>query len=264
MEYTTSNDGTSIAFERTGTGPPLLFVHGTTADRHSWYRVTPPLAEHFTVYAMDRRGRGGSGDGPGYSLAREAEDVAAVVAAAAGATGQPVALFGHSFGGLCCLEAALLTDQVERLILYEPAIPPAGLISPPGMDERLQALIDRNELEAAMELFLREVARLPEHELEFYRRSPLWEPRLPLARTLPREIEVEATYRFESQRFTGLQTPTLLLLGGDSPPESRDAVALVAATLSDSRVVVLPGQQHIAHHTATDLLIKELQRFLLH
>jgi peptide-methionine (S)-S-oxide reductase len=79
MATITSKDGTRIAYSRSGSGPPLVLVHGTTADHTRWARVLPELEPHFTVYAMDRRGRGGSGDAADYAIEREFEDVAAVV-----------------------------------------------------------------------------------------------------------------------------------------------------------------------------------------
>lgn len=111
MEQVTSTDGTAIAFWRSGAGQPLLLVHGTTADHRRWSGISPHLERHFTVYAMDRRGRGGSSDSPDYDIMREAEDVAAVVEA----MGEPVSILGHSYGAICSLEAALLTDKVRRL-----------------------------------------------------------------------------------------------------------------------------------------------------
>ena len=78
MFHVSSSDGTSISYVRSGTGPALLLVHGTTADHRRWAAVAPRLEQHFTVYAMDRRGRGGSTDSPDYHILREADDVAAV------------------------------------------------------------------------------------------------------------------------------------------------------------------------------------------
>jgi len=160
MEQITSSDGTVIGFRRSGAGHPLLLVHGTTADHRRWAPISPHFEQYFSVYAMDRRGRGGSSDSPDYDIMREAEDVAAMVEA----IGEPVFILGHSYGGLCSLEAALLTDKVSRLILYEPPIP-TGLPSyPPGVPDRLQALVDSGELEAALEVFFREIVRMPEHK----------------------------------------------------------------------------------------------------
>ena len=101
IETVTSADGTSIAYERGGRGPPLVLVHGTTADHTRWDPLRPDFEEHFTVYAIDRRGRGGSGDAAHYELEREFEDVATVVES----IDEPVNLLGHSHGALCSLEA---------------------------------------------------------------------------------------------------------------------------------------------------------------
>src|SRR5687768_6369257 len=117
-----STDGTPIAYRRSGEGPALVLVHGTAADHTRWQSILPALEERFTVYAIDRRGRGGSGDAPTYAIEHEFEDVAAMVDAISG----PVSLLGHSYGALCALEAALRTDNVRRLVLYEPPIPTGG------------------------------------------------------------------------------------------------------------------------------------------
>jgi pimeloyl-ACP methyl ester carboxylesterase len=259
MEQITSSDGTVIGFERSGAGRPLLLVHGATADHTRWAPVSPQLEGHFTVYAMDRRGRGGSGDAPDYDLMREAEDVAAVVEAA----GEPVFILGHSYGGLCSLEAALLTDTVSKLILYEPDAPTGVSPIPPDVLDRIQALIDSGELEAALEVVFREIVEMPEHELEAYRQLPVWSVRIQLAPTISRELAIYDTYSFDGERFASLQVPTLLLLGGDSPPLARQATELVDSALPDSRVVTLPGEQHIAMDTNPELFVREVLRFLL-
>jgi len=98
MSTVSSKDRTPIAYWRSGEGPPLLLVHATTSDHTSWDVVQPAFAEHFTVYAMDRRGRGGSGDGATYAVDREFEDVAALVDHAAQQSGAPVYLVAHSYG----------------------------------------------------------------------------------------------------------------------------------------------------------------------
>src|SRR5438876_7125721 len=99
--HVTSRDGTRLAVWRSGQGPPLVLVHGTTVNHTDWAPVLPALRERFTVYAMDRRGCGASEDAPDYALEREFEDIAAVVDSA----GEQVRLLGHSFGALCSLEA---------------------------------------------------------------------------------------------------------------------------------------------------------------
>ncbi len=124
-----SRDGTSIAAWRSGEGPPLVLIHGAAADHHRWAPVLPALEERFSVFAIDRRGRGGSGDANDYALEREFEDVVAVVEWA----GEGVNVLGHSYGGICALEAAFLTDRIRKLVLYEP--PMGFLASPPHVVE---------------------------------------------------------------------------------------------------------------------------------
>lgn len=259
MEQTRSKDGTDIGFWRSGSGPPLLLVHGTTADHSRWSSISPRFEQHFTVYAMDRRGRGGSGDSPDYALAREAEDVAAVVEA----VGEPVFTLGHSYGSVCSLEASLLTDKVRRLILYEPPIPTGLPQYPPGIPDQLQKLIDNGRLEAALEMFFREVVRMPEHELEAIRQLPVWKVRVRLAPTIPREMAIDRMYSFHADKFAHMLTPTLLLLGGDSPPLFQRAIEMLHPVLQNSQVVILPGQQHIAMDTNPDLFVREVMHFLL-
>jgi pimeloyl-ACP methyl ester carboxylesterase len=259
MQQIRSKDGTIIGFRRSGSGPPLLLVHGTTADHSRWAPISPHFEQHFTVYAMDRRGRGESGDAPDYDIMREAEDVAAMV----DAIGEPVFLLGHSYGGVCSLEASLLTDEVSRLILYEPPISTSLPMYPPGVPDQMQALIDNNEWESALEMFFREVVKMPEHEFQAYRQLPVWKVRVRLAPTIPRELAIDRTYHFQAERFGNHQVPTMLLLGGDSPPFFQQAIRLVDSTLSNSQVVILPGQQHIAMDTNPELFVKEVFQFLL-
>lgn len=258
MQTVTSRDGTSIAFRRSGEGPPLVLVHGTTAGSSRWARLLPALEPHFTVYTMDRRGRGDSGDHPEYAIAREFEDVAAVV----DAIGEPVFLLGHSYGAICALEAALRTPNVRRLILYEPPIPLDGPVHPPGVIEEIQMLIDAGEPEAALEVFVRQVVGMPENELTVYRALPQWQVRVALAPTIPRELAVDQTYSLDRDRMAALPTPTLLLLGGDSPPIFRDVIGMLDTVLPRSRVVTFPGQQHVAMDTAPDLFLAEVIAFL--
>ena len=257
MATITSKDGTRIAYSRSGSGPPLVLVHGTTADRTRWARVLPELEPRFTVYAMDRRGRGGSGDAAEYAIDREFEDVAAVI----DAVGEPVFLLGHSYGAIC-LEASILTDKVRRLVLYEPPIPIGAPIYPPGVPERIQALVDAGDPEAALEVFFREVVRMPDREFDVYRTLPAWKVRITLAPTIPRELTIERSYRFQPERFAQFSRPTLLLLGGDSPPVFRQIIDMVGAALPTSRIAVMPGQQHVAMDTAPELFLNEVIGFL--
>jgi hypothetical protein len=95
---------------------------------------------------------------------------------------------------LCRLEAALLTDNISKLILYEAPLPSDEPLYPPGVPERIQESIERGELEAALEIMIREVVNMPDEEFEMYRRLPMWQERVNIAPTIPREMEIELTY----------------------------------------------------------------------
>lgn len=136
------------------------------------------------------------------------------------------------------------------LIAYEP--PPAPV--PEGLMDRIQDLLDAGDREGAIMAFMRELVRMPPHELE--------QTRLATVHTIPREFRAAEAYRFEPERFKQLPVPTMMLLGGDSPPFARKNVEQWHDTLPDSRMVVLPGQQHIAMDTAPDLFVREVRTFL--
>jgi pimeloyl-ACP methyl ester carboxylesterase len=260
MQTVVSNDGTRIAFWRSGEGPPLLLVHGATADHTTtWRFVLTELERRFTVYRMDRRGRGGSGDSSAYGLQREAEDVAVVL----DSVGEPVNLLGHSYGGLCALEAALLTTRLRRLILYE-GVPLRGAeLYGPGVADRLEKLLEAGDVEGMLAAMYREVVEMPPGEIELLRsQKDAWAVRLRNAPTLPRELRAEQGYTFEPERFRSMRSPTLLLVGEDSPPRESKNASGVAAALPDARVVVLPGQQHAAMYTAPEIFVREVVRFL--
>jgi pimeloyl-ACP methyl ester carboxylesterase len=253
-----STDGTPIAHERSGHGPPLVLVHGTTADRTRWRPILGELEKHFTVYAVDRRGRGASGDAPTYAIEREFDDVAAVV----DSIGAPVFLLGHSYGAKCSLEAATRTNNIRKLVLYEPPIPIDGPLYPPGFVERLEKLLDAGDRAGVVETFFREIVRMPDHELEMMKALPNWPARVAAAHTIPRELRSDETYRLDPTRFANLRVPTLLLLGGDSPPLFRNAVEEVHRAILSSTVVVMPGQQHAAMNTSPELFLREVLGFL--
>jgi pimeloyl-ACP methyl ester carboxylesterase len=260
MDTFLSPDGTRLAYVKQGSGLPLLVVHGTGGSSARWLGILPALAERFTVYALDRRGRGGSGDAPDYAHAREFEDIGALLQT----IGRPVNLLGHSFGAVCALEAARLAPP-RKLILYEPPIPGAGVTVYTDFEAtlaRLEALLAAGHRAELIITFMRDVVRMPAHELALFQASPAFPARLAAAHTLPRELRAEHAYRFEPQRFHDFRVPTALFLGGDSPPYFRAAISLLAAHLPASPVVVLPGHQHIAIATAPELFVAEVVRFL--
>ena len=251
-----SADGTPIAVWQSGTGRPLLLIHGAAADHSRWAPVLPAFEERFTVLAIDRRGRGASGDADVYALEREYEDVAAVIDWA----GEPVDVIGHSYGGICALEAASLTGGIRRLVLYEP--PMGFLETPPHVVARLEELLGEGRTDELLGLFMQEVAGLTPDQVELLRSLPAWKARLAASSTIPREERASREYVFDPSRFRGLRVPTLFLQGGDSPEPFAVAGDAVAAALPDCTVVVMPGQRHAAMDTGTEVFVSEVLRFL--
>jgi pimeloyl-ACP methyl ester carboxylesterase len=259
QESVTSEDGTPIAYWRSGEGSPLLLVHGTSADHSRWAPVLPAFEQRFTVYAVDRRGRGASGDSEDYSIEREFEDVAAVV----DFLGEPANLLGHSYGAVCALEAALLTQNVRKLVLYEGGTKVTGeQIYPPGSIDRLEALLEAGDRDAVISTMFRDLVGMPQEEVEYLRSLPAWQERVKAAHTVPRELRADEVYLFDPERFGNLGAPTLLLRGSDSPDFQKAADKAVDEALPNSRIVVMPGQGHAAMDTGTDLFTTEVLRFL--
>jgi pimeloyl-ACP methyl ester carboxylesterase len=146
-----SKDGTQIACWRSGTGPAMVLVHGSTSDHTNWDGVRSELEPSLTVYAMDRRGREASGDAQPYAAAREFEDVAAVV----DEIGGPVHVAGHSWGAVCALEAARLTRNIARMVLYDPSVISTRSPDVPfPVPDELDALIAQDRRDEALALFL--------------------------------------------------------------------------------------------------------------
>ena len=260
METVRSKDGTLIAYEKSGKGAPLLLVHGTSADHNRWKPILGPLEAQFTVYAMDRRGRGSSGDTQPYAIEREYEDVAALV----DSIPEPVNLLGHSYGGLCALESAFRTKNLRRLILYEPAIMLEGEGPTPSKKlAELQALLAAGDREKVVETFMREVAEVPPDELKLMKSLPSWQGRVAAAHTILRELQAPSTYRIQPERVKQIKAPALLLLGGASPAHRKTVAEQLHAGLPNSRMAVMPGQQHTAMNTAPELFLKEVLAFLV-
>lgn len=264
LTHVTSPDGTQIAVHVSGEGRPLVAVHGTTSDHLSWRLVLPLLEPHVAVHAVDRRGRGASGDRPEYSLDLEYADLAAVVDAAAAASGGPVDLIGHSYGGNVAFGAALLTSNIRRMVLYEgwPVPNVAHRTIPPEVSDRLETLLSRGLPEEMLEVLYRDVVKMSEEEIAALKAAPTWPVRVAAAPTVPREVAAFGRQAFDPRWAARISVPVLLLVGGESPDEVRADPDVVAAALPDARVRVLGGQMHMAHLTAPETFSEEVLGFL--
>ncbi len=162
---TSPRDGTEIAYFTTGAGPPLVLVHGLLGDHTRWEVLRPHLEPHFTLHALDRRGRGASGDGAEYAVEREFEDVAAVVDAVADASGTKVDVLGSSGGAAYAVAAAAATTSIRRLVLFEPPAAPALELLPAELRERLAALLAEGDREGVLVTAYRAVVGLSDEEI---------------------------------------------------------------------------------------------------
>lgn len=253
---TTADDGTVIGWHEAGEGPPLLLVHGTAADARQWERLVPFLVDDFTVAAMDRRGRGGSGPfRSDHSLAVEYGDIVAVARSIAA----PVHLLGHSSGARFALHAAAQIADLTSLILYEPPAPrsvPEHLLAP------LAALEAAGDREGLLRLFLVDVVGNTDADVDFIRTRPIWPIMVDNALTLPPELRAGIPYQFKPADVAAVTVPTALFLGELSEPELGATASWIASALPASSVIRLPGQGHGAMFTAPEALASEIRRFV--
>jgi pimeloyl-ACP methyl ester carboxylesterase len=212
---------------------------------------------------MDRRGRGGSGDAPVYDIAREYEDVAALVDAVATSSESKVDVYGHSMGSFIAFGAASLTSNIRKLVLYEgwPRINPKGLPYSQDLVNRLDAQRERGDNEALLETYFREVDILTDQEVKELKSMPSWPGRVAAAHTILREDTAYFTTALDPQAVAAITSPTLLLTGEDSPGFLKEDIDVLAAALPDARIVVLEGQQHVADALAPDVVADHLIAF---
>ena len=248
-----SNDGTIIGYLRLGEGPPLVMVHGSLAIGEAWLAAANLLADSFTCYLMDRRGRGRSGDAPAYSIEREYEDVVAVLATA----GPKPHLIGHSYGAVCALGAALQTP-VNKLILYEP---PAGVVFGPEVEDYRQA-IAAGDSEKALEIGITKIVGVPPSQFEDLRASPMFPMFKALAPGWVREIEQIARLGTSLERYRPIESSVLMLLGTDTSDSLKNSTAALIRVLKNARVAELSGQGHAALRTAPELVAQRVREFL--
>ena len=258
-----SPDGTPIAVFTSGNGAPLLLVHGASADHTTFRVVGPMLARRFTVHAMDRRGRGASGDVEPYGVRREFEDVASVADVVARDASERVAVIGHSFGGRVALGGALGTDGIRAVVCYEGAPPVASeRYQPEGAEQRVRERLEAGDPDEALAIFLREIVGMTGDDLTRYRADPVWPRRAAAAHTIVRELDAEASTEASLDALGGVRQPVLQLLGGRSRPAFRLATAALDARLRDGRIVIIDGAKHAAHHTHPDEFVDAVEAFL--
>jgi pimeloyl-ACP methyl ester carboxylesterase len=255
----TSADGTEIGLLTAGSGPALLLVHGGMGRLERWAPLWALLTGHWQVTAMDRRGRGSSGDTAPYRLNQEYDDVAAVATSLAHGQGRPADVFAHSYGALCTLGAAARGAPFRRIALYEP---PGPQTVPREWRERASALVAAGHPGRAMISFLTEIIGLTMAQVSELRDTPGAQDVLPIvAATLPREAGALASAD-PLALASGLTARVLLLLGETSPAWATDITHALSAALPQATLAVLPGCGHEAIDAAPGLVYREVAQFL--
>jgi pimeloyl-ACP methyl ester carboxylesterase len=250
MDLVTSADGTRIAYDRAGSGPAVILVDGALCRRAfgPMSKLAALLARRFTVIRYDRRGRGDSGDAGSYAVAREVEDIAALIQAAGGSAG----LFGASSGGALALEAVASGLPVTRLAAYEPPFVAEGTSAPqPDHLAKLRQLVADERRGDAVRYFMRDMVGAPAPVVVMMQvMFPVWSKLKAVAHTLPHDATIMGSWTVPVERAALVRVPALVMNGGKTDPRLQRSSEALAAAIVGAEYRVLPGQTHNASATA--------------
>lgn len=260
----TSADGTRIAYDRKGTGPAVILVGGTLDDGAENAPLARLLANHFTVYNYARRGRGASGNTPPYAVAREVEDLDALIATAGGSAH----VYGASSGGALALEAAAAGSAIDKIAVWD--VP--YVIGDDLWPRFNQYLADTHEAykagrdEELLELFVR-LTGGPDADIAAGKQHPNWASSVALAHTLVKDAVVLNDYKIPTNRLARITQSVLVTTEGPiTEPQmaglptdffDRAAKAITAAIPQTERHT-LDGQGHVV---APELMARVLKTF---
>jgi pimeloyl-ACP methyl ester carboxylesterase len=256
LQTTRSADGTTIAYEAEGNGPPLLVIGGALSDRNGAAAYVPLLRDRFTVVRYDRRGRGDSGDTQPFAPEREYEDLEALIAAVGG----PVFVFGHSSGAAIALHSARRGARIGKLALYEPPFI-VDDTRPPLPADHLERLRSMGPGEA-VEYFLTEAVQVPPPVIAGMKSGPMWEG----LRRMGHTLLYDNTILWPDEQGKPLPRewadevgpiPTLVIVGGESATWIHNAVQALAELLPNGRRVTLEGATHAAPPETVAALLTE-------
>jgi pimeloyl-ACP methyl ester carboxylesterase len=257
-----SKDGTAIAFDRIGNGPSVILIDGALCYRGMGQsgQLAELLAQHFTVFTYDRRGRGGSGDTAPYAMEREVEDIAALLSEAGGAA----FVWGTSSGAVLALEAASRLSGIKRLALYEaPFIVDDSRSTTEGDWVRIGEAVSADRRSDAVKLFLKAVG-VPAFFIVLMPLMPMWSKLKTIAHTLPYDGAIvrdnQRGKALPAKRWASVTVPTLVMDGGKSPLWMRRANQSLAASLPNAQYRTLEGQTHMLKPKAHAPMLVEFFR----
>lgn len=258
MNKVISKDGTAIAFERMGEGPPLILVDGALCSRAfgPMPKLAPLLARHFTVFIYDRRGRGDSGDTQPYAREREIEDLAALLEAAGGSA----YVVGLSSGGALALEAAASGLPIREVAAYEPPymIDDGGHHAAADHEGQLRRLVAAGKRGDAVKYFMHDMVGAPAlFVLLMQLMRGTWAKLKAVAHTLPYDAAIMGEWSLPTERFASIRVPTVAMYGGKTQARLERAASAVARTVPQARKHVLEGQDHnVKPEVMTEALVQ--------
>jgi pimeloyl-ACP methyl ester carboxylesterase len=255
MDFVTSLDGTTIAYDRSGAGAPVILVVGAFNDRYTGAPLAAALAEQFTVFTYDRRGRGDSGDTLPYAVEREVEDLAALIAEAGGAA----AVFGYSSGAVLSLKAAALGLPITRLALYDTPLALDDISPGPRRDiaKELDELVSAGRRGEAVELFQTEVVGIPAEVVSQLRHAPFRPALEAIAHTTVYDVTITADPSVPATLATAVTVPTLAIAGGAGPGFMVATARAIAEKVPDGEYRILADQTHDIDPEAMAPLLRE-------
>lgn len=257
LHHVSSRDGTDIAYERLGAGPVVILVCGGSTDRMANAGLAALLAKDFTVVNYDRRGRGDSGDTLPYAIAREIEDIDALI----DAEGGRAAIYGTSSGAALAFEATrALPGRITKLVMWEPPyfVDPAAR---PPLDtvETYERLVGEGRRGDAVEYFMTQVVRLPQEFAEFAKTQPWWEGQERIAHTLAYDARIMGDYLVPVAKAKDVTVPAIVIVGGASFGFFGATAGALASALPNGSSTVIEGQEH---NVAPDAIAPVVTKFL--
>lgn len=238
METVTSADGVTLAYDRIGNGPPLVFVVGAFCTRFTLASLAERLSDQFTVFNYDRRGRGDSDDNADYAVEREYDDLHAILERA----GSDAAVYGHSSGAALALEAAAAGVPMRRLAAYEPPFR-QGAAANPGFAAELRALLEAGDREEAARAFVMNTGQ-PRAVAEALNTTAYWPNMVALAPTLLYDVTLCDVGSDTTEWLAKIPVPVLAVAGSRSAPWAAEAAQTIADTASHATALILDDEDH--------------------
>jgi pimeloyl-ACP methyl ester carboxylesterase len=256
MERITTPDGTTVSYDKYGSGPPLVLIHGSFSDHvTNWQACKSLLADRFTVYAMARRGRGESSVTTDHTLEDEMNDTVAMLRN----VGAPAFLLGHSYGAVCSLGAAMREPEtVAKLVLYEHPI--ENWVTR-DVVQRLERLGQRDDWDGLVEAFMRHL-EVPQQEIDEIKTTPFWSVWIVDAPSTLNDLRALVALRFNAEEYRVLPMPVALMIGSESPRRNYVTDALAAA-LPNAEILTLEGTAHEGMTMVPEQFVEKVSHFLL-